>query len=53
MSLIKDGKSSISLAFCIDVLLFADKVKKTNKFYMTQERSLVITNKAIYNINKN
>jgi hypothetical protein len=33
-------------------LLFADKVKKTNMFEWTQERTLVITNVALYNIHK-
>lgn len=33
-------------------LLFADKIKKTNMFDWTQERTLVITNQAIYNIHK-
>lgn len=33
-------------------LIFADKIKKTNMFEWTQERTLVITNFAIYNIHK-
>lgn len=33
-------------------LLFADKVKKTNMYEWTQERTLVITDKAIYNVHK-
>lgn len=33
-------------------LLFADKVKKTNMFDWAQERTLVITNVALYNIHK-
>lgn len=33
-------------------LLFADKIKKTNMFDWTQERTLVITNQAVYNIHK-
>lgn len=33
-------------------LLFADKIKKTNMFEWTQERTLVITNQAVYNIHK-
>lgn len=35
-----------------DQLLFADKVKKTNSFEWTQERTLLVTNNAIYNIHK-
>jgi hypothetical protein len=33
-------------------LLFADKIKKTNMYGWTQERTLVITNLAIYNFHK-
>jgi len=33
-------------------LLFADKIKKTNMFDWTQERTLVITNQAVYNVHK-
>lgn len=33
-------------------LLFADKIKKTNMFNWTQERTFVITEKALYNIHK-
>ena len=33
-------------------LLFADKIKKTNMFEWTQERTLVITNTSLYNIHK-
>lgn len=33
-------------------LFFADKVKKTNMFEWTQERILVVTNNAVYNIHK-
>lgn len=33
-------------------MLFADKVKKTNMFDWTQERTLAITNVAIYNVHK-
>jgi len=33
-------------------LLFADKIKKTNMFEWTQERTFVITDEAIYNIHK-
>lgn len=34
------------------MFLYASKVKKTNMFEWTQERTLVITNQAIYNIHK-
>jgi len=36
----------------VDTLLFADKVKKTNMFDWTQERTLAITDNALYNIHK-
>ena len=33
-------------------ILFADKIKKTNMYEWTQERTLVITNENVYNIHK-
>lgn len=36
----------------LDQLLYANKVKKTNMFDWTQERTLAITDNAIYNIHK-
>jgi len=33
-------------------LLFADKIKKTNMYEWTQERTLVITSENVYNIHK-
>lgn len=33
-------------------LLFADKIKKTNMFEWTQERTFIITNVGVYNIHK-
>jgi hypothetical protein len=35
-----------------ETLLFADKIKKTNMYEWTQERTLVITSKGVYNIHK-
>jgi hypothetical protein len=35
-----------------DTLVFASKVKKTNMFEWTQERTLAITNNGMYNIHK-
>jgi hypothetical protein len=35
-----------------DTFLYANMVKKTNMFEWTQERTLVITNQALYNIHK-
>lgn len=33
-------------------VLFSDKIIKINRFNMSQERNIVITNKAIYNLKK-
>jgi hypothetical protein len=37
---------------CIEILLFADKIKKINMFDWTQERIFIITTERIYNIKK-
>ena len=33
-------------------LLFTDKINKINRYGLTQERIILITNKAIYNLKK-
>ena len=33
-------------------LLFTDKINKINSYGLTQERNILITNKAIYNLKK-
>ena len=33
-------------------LLFSDKVIKINRYSLSQERNIIITNKAIYNLKK-
>jgi len=33
-------------------LLFTDKINKINRYGLTQERTILITNKAIYNLKK-
>ena len=33
-------------------LLFTDKINKINRYGLTQERNIVITDKAIYNLKK-
>ena len=43
---------SLTFAYPLDQLVYAAKVKKTNMFEWTQERTLVITNNALYNIHK-
>ena len=35
-----------------EVLLFSDKLIKINRYNMSQERNIVITDKSIYNIKK-
>ena len=33
-------------------VLFTDKINKINRYCLTQERNILITNKAIYNLKK-
>ena len=33
-------------------LLFTDKINKINRYGLTQERNILITNQAIYNLKK-
>ena len=33
-------------------LLFTDKINKINRYGLTQERNILITNEAIYNLKK-
>jgi hypothetical protein len=33
-------------------ILFSDKVTKTNRFGFSQERNIIVTNKAVYNLKK-
>jgi len=35
-----------------EMVIFADKVKKINQYEWTQERTILITSDALYNINK-
>ena len=44
--------NSLTYHYPLDQLVYAAKVKKTNMFEWTQERTLVITNNALYNIHK-
>jgi hypothetical protein len=50
-SIIKDGKNRKNKNFS-EVLLFSDKLIKINRYNMSQERNIVITNKGIYNLKK-
>jgi len=35
-----------------ELLLFSDKVIKINRYSLSQERNIIVTNKAIYNLKK-
>ena len=35
-----------------EILLLSDKIIKVNRYGMSQERNIVITNKSIYNLKK-
>lgn len=35
-----------------EILLLSDKIIKVNRFGLSQERNIVITNKSIYNLKK-
>ena len=35
-----------------EALLFTDKINKINRYGLTQERNILITDKAIYNLKK-
>lgn len=46
--LIRDGKN----LFFLETLLYSDKITKINHYGMSQERHILITNKAVYNLKK-
>ena len=52
LSDIGDGLNHFTCPVPLDTLIFASKVKKINHFGMNQERTIAITDKAIYNIHK-
>ena len=35
----------------LETILFTERVVKTNKFFISQQRNLLITNEALYNLN--
>lgn len=35
-----------------ETLLFSDKIIKINRYNMSQERNIIVTDKAIYNLKK-
>ena len=45
-------ESNLSKIIGNEKLLFTDKINKINRYGMTQERNILITNKAVYNLKK-
>ena len=45
-------EKSLSIIIGIEKVLFTDKINKINRYGLTQERNIIITNKAIYNLKK-
>lgn len=45
-------ESSLKTIIGEEDLLFTDKINKINRYGLTQERNILITNQAIYNLKK-
>ncbi len=45
-------EQSLSKIIKNEKLLFTDKINKINRYGLTQERNIIITEKAIYNLKK-
>ena len=45
-------ESSLKKIIGEENLLFTDKINKINRYGLTQERNILITNQAIYNLKK-
>ena len=45
-------EKSLSNIIRDEEVLFTDKINKINRYGLTQERNILITNKAIYNLEK-
>ena len=45
-------EKSLSKIINDEEVLFTDKINKINRYGLTQERNILITNKAIYNMKK-
>jgi hypothetical protein len=45
-------ESSLKKLIGDEELLFSDKIIKINRYGLSQERNIIITNKAIYNLKK-
>jgi hypothetical protein len=48
LSIIKEGNSNPNP----ETLLLSDKIIKINRYNMSQERNVIVTNKALYNLKK-
>ena len=46
------NESSLNNIIKDEELLFTDKINKINRYGLTQERNILITNKAVYNLKK-
>ena len=46
------GEKSLEKLIGKEQILFTDKINKINRYGLTQERNIMITNKAIYNLKK-
>ncbi len=46
------GEKSLEKLIGKEQILFTDKINKINRYGLTQERNILITNKAIYNLKK-
>ena len=46
------SESSLKKLIGDEELLFSDKIIKINRYGLSQERNIIITNKAIYNLKK-
>ena len=47
-----EGEKYLKKIIGEEVLLFTDKINKINRYGLTQERNILITDKAIYNLKK-
>ena len=45
-------EKSLSKIIGAEKVLFTDKINKINRYGLSQERNIIITNKAIYNLKK-
>ena len=46
------GEKSLEKLIGNEKLLFTDKINKKNRYGLTQERNILITDQAIYNLKK-